>query len=299
MDRDGPGALIDDQVAVVEGRRRCGVAPAQNRPHPGFELGERVRLHDEVVGAEVQKADTVALGGPAGADDDGYSAPAPDLGEDLRGPATLVQVEDDQIGGVAEGSVEAGHDAGGLNHVVAEAAQVVLQGAATVGVVLRHEDRARRGAWREHHRWVDATETFGVHVLVQPVGAGRHVEWHGHAPPDPPWRSGVRQCSCAVDLARGREPRVMWHPPSSVPVPQWRCGSSPSIVGTLRVRLHRSFGPEMLPPWCRGSGVGRAEAVADAADGGDPPWRVRIGLNLQADPADVLGHRRSALPLLG
>ena len=41
--------------------------------------------------------------------------------------------------------------------------------------------------------------------------------------------------------------------------------------------------------------VGR-RSVPDAPDGGDPTWVLRVGFDLQAHPADVLGHRRPALP---
>ena len=174
-DRHRPGALVDDQVAVVEGRRRCRSAPAEDRPHTRLELGERIRLRDEVVGTEVQQADTIALGGVARADDDGDRAAAPDLGQDLGGPAALVQVEDDQISQVAEGGLERGRDTGRLNDVVAEPAQVVLQGPTAVAVVFRHEDRPHRGtarAWRNQDAGVVGTEPLGRRIPVMSRRAG-------------------------------------------------------------------------------------------------------------------------------
>ena len=41
--------------------RRLAVATAQDGPDPGLELGEGERLHDEVVGTEVEGADPVVL----------------------------------------------------------------------------------------------------------------------------------------------------------------------------------------------------------------------------------------------
>ena len=44
---------------------------------------------------------------------------------------------------------------------------------------------------------------------------------------------------------------------------------------------------------------GRGEPVADAPDGGDPPRLLRVGLDLEPDPAYVLGHGRASLPAAG
>ena len=60
-DHDLAGALVDDELAVVECRRRRGEAASQHRSHAGFELGEGVGLRQHVVGAEVQERDPVAL----------------------------------------------------------------------------------------------------------------------------------------------------------------------------------------------------------------------------------------------
>jgi hypothetical protein len=42
-----------------------------------------------------------------------------------------------------------------------------------------------------------------------------------------------------------------------------------------------------------------AEPVAHSTHSQDPPGGVRIRLDLEPDPPDVLGHRRPPLPLLG
>ena len=143
VDGHRAGALVDDEVTVVDDRRRCRVAPPEHGPHARLELGERERLGDEVVRTVVEQADAVALGGPSGAHDDRDRAAAADLGQNLRGPAALVEVEDDQVGGLAEDGFERRRHAARLGDVVAESDQVVLKRPAGAVVVFGDQDGPR------------------------------------------------------------------------------------------------------------------------------------------------------------
>lgn len=87
---------------------RLPLCPAEDGPDPGLELSGAERLHDVVVGPELQPQDPVVLRGPGGEHDDG------DLGllADLPGNFESVhprqhEVEEDEVGGWALNSAKA------------------------------------------------------------------------------------------------------------------------------------------------------------------------------------------------
>ena len=83
----------------VGGGRAAGPTAAQDRAHPGGQLGRGEGLHHVVVGAELEAEHPVGLAAPGGDQDDGHVARAADGGQDVE--AVLGgehDVEDDQVG---------------------------------------------------------------------------------------------------------------------------------------------------------------------------------------------------------
>ncbi len=213
-DCDGTCPLVDHQVAVVEGGRRRRTATPQDGAHPGFELREREGLGDDIVGTEVEQADAVPFPGATRADDHRDRATAPDLGQDIRGLSTQVEVEDDQVGRGTEDDLERGRSVGSFSDVVAQPLQVVLERPAAVLVVLGHQDRPVDnivGSWGEHHHGIRA---HGPQAALIALGR-RDIQRHSHTPPAMAPRRPMSRCTAPRRRSTGNEPNLIETPPRS------------------------------------------------------------------------------------
>jgi hypothetical protein len=126
------------RAAVVAAGRLTD--PAQDRSHPGGQLGRGEGLHHVVVGPQLEPEHAVGLPAPGGDQDHGDVARAADGGQDVE--AVLGgehDVEDDEVGGTPRQRRRGLGPGGGLLHLVALGLEETDQQATDLGVVVDHE----------------------------------------------------------------------------------------------------------------------------------------------------------------
>ena len=129
---------VDHEAVVLDlGRRLRRLAATQDGTDAGVELGKRARLHDVVVGTQVQKTDALGLLGTTGQDDDGQPAVAPEPGEHLLAvEAREPEVQDHQVVAAETGLAQRAGAVGGLSDAVSHPLEEQTGGGSARRVVL-------------------------------------------------------------------------------------------------------------------------------------------------------------------
>ena len=121
VDLDPVGGPVDDETVVLDLGDGLGrMAPAQDGPDAGFELGQGAGLHHVVVGPEVEDPDAFGLLRASGEDDHREGPVAAEPGEDLVAvDAGQAQIQEDQVVLAQAGLPEGGGTVDRLAHLVA------------------------------------------------------------------------------------------------------------------------------------------------------------------------------------
>ncbi len=128
--------------------------PAQHRADPGQELAQREGLGDVVVGSKLEAADAVGFLSPRREHDDRH------VDTFLPERATHVppahpghhDVEQDEIGGAAQGERQRLLAVGGRRGLVALEAKIVLEAAHDLGLVVHDQDLGHHAPLRGRRR---------------------------------------------------------------------------------------------------------------------------------------------------
>ena len=137
----------NSSVPFEEPDAAADAAAAQDRAHPGGQLGGGEGLHHIVVGAQLEAQDPVGLQALGRDQDHRHVAGAADGGQDVE--AVLGgehDVEDDQVGLAVAQAADGLGPGHGLGDLVALHLEQAAEHAPDLGVVVDHEELAHRPA---------------------------------------------------------------------------------------------------------------------------------------------------------
>ena len=194
------GPLVDDQLTVVQRRRRGGAATPQDRPHPGLELREGVGLGEDVVGTEVQQTDPLPLDDRPEQTMTGTELRRRILVSTSEVPPPRSKSRMTRSAGEAKTVSSDSSALAASDDRVADRLQVVLQGPAAVAVVLGDQDGlvGRDLAHRGEHRGVGLVS---APRRLSPYG----VPWFERHP----WEKSCVTAPCRRHPGSGATPRVL------------------------------------------------------------------------------------------